>query len=196
MIALLFCVMASCAVSAEQGSTLLKTVIVSRHGVRTPTIPSDTLDTWTVQPWPRWQEAPGALTARGKTLATLLGRYQREYLSAQNVLASQRCPPRSSVFVYADIEERTTATAQGLVDGIAPGCDVPVSTKGAAATVDSIFHPIAAKICEIDGEHAEAAILARIGGNLERVTSRYQAAFALLQKTLGEVNKAAKAAAK
>src|SRR4051812_24967420 len=64
----------------SEDGVLQKVVIVSRHGVRTPTIAESELANWAAQPWPTWQEPPGYLTAHGARLVTQLGRFYRHYL--------------------------------------------------------------------------------------------------------------------
>ena len=46
--------------------------------------------------------AAGDLTPRGAQLATLMGRYYRQYLGEQAVVMAAGCPARDSVYVYAD----------------------------------------------------------------------------------------------
>ncbi|MEO5766474.1 MAG: histidine-type phosphatase, partial [Casimicrobiaceae bacterium] len=174
---------------AQSDGTLLKAVIVSRHGVRTPTLMADQASGWTTQPWPSWEQPRGALTAKGLALARLVGGYQRDYLAAHGLLPARGCPAPGQVYVYADVEERTQATAQGLVDGLAPGCALAVHSR-APATVDGVFHPVAAKVCRIDGLRAQIAVLSRIDGGFAGVYARNAGAFDALQRTFGTVNPA------
>ena len=166
--------------AAAGDEVLQKMVIVSRHGVRTPTIPPAELDGWSSRAWPSWNEPMGNLTARGAQLAKLLGQYHREYLAAEQALPEQGCPPRGSVYVHADLDERTRATAQALIDGMAPGCGISYRTKP-DATIDSLFHPVAAGVCRLDALAAQTSVLQRVAGDLNSVPRDYKPSFDTLQ---------------
>jgi hypothetical protein len=62
---------------------LLSTVIVSRHGVRSPIAGTPSLASIAADPWPSWPVRPGYSTPRGAELARLLGVYYRDYYVAQ-----------------------------------------------------------------------------------------------------------------
>jgi 4-phytase/acid phosphatase len=155
-------------------------VIVSRHGVRTPMISPAELDSWSSRPWPAWNEPAGNLTARGAQLAKLLGQYHRAYFAAEQMLPEQGCPPRGSVYVYADLDERTKSTAQALIDGLAPGCGIAYRSKP-DATIDGLFHPVAAGVCRLDAMVAQTSILQRVAGDLNSVPPDFKAPFDALQ---------------
>jgi 4-phytase / acid phosphatase len=159
---------------------LQKMVIVSRHGLRAPTIPAAELDSWSSRPWPAWNEPMGNLTARGGALAKLLGQYHRGYLVAEQVMPEQGCPPRGSIYVYADLDERTKSTAQALLDGMAPGCGFAYRSKP-DATIDGLFHPVAAGVCRLDAMVAQTSILQRVAGDLNSVPLDFKAPFDALQ---------------
>jgi len=170
--------------AAQSDELLQKVVIVSRHGVRTPTVEPEILASWASQPWPSWNQPPAALTPRGAQLATFMGRYFREYLAVQGALPAAGCPAPSTAYVYADVLERTKATAQALIDGFAPGCGVVLRTRG-NVTVDPLFHPLAAGVCRLDPMVAQTRVLERVGGDLNRVTRDRKASFDALQAALG-----------
>ena len=165
---------------AAGDEVLQKVVIVSRHGVRTPTISAAELDSWSSRPWPAWNEPMGNLTARGAELAKLLGQYHRGYLVAEQLMPEQGCPPRGSVYVYADLDERTRSTAQALLDGVAPGCGLTYRSKP-DATIDGLFHPVAAGVCRLDAMVAQTSILQRVAGDLNSVPRDFKAPFDALQ---------------
>jgi 4-phytase/acid phosphatase len=159
---------------------LQKVVIVSRHGVRTPEVSAAELDGWSTGPWPAWNEPAGDLTARGAQLAKLLGQYYRSYAISEQLLPEQGCPPRGSVLFYADVAERTKATAQALLDGLAPGCGIAYGSKQ-GATVDGLFHPVVAGVCRLDAMAAQTAILSRVAGDLNSVPLDFKIPFDVLQ---------------
>jgi 4-phytase / acid phosphatase len=159
---------------------LQKVVIVSRHGVHTPTISPVELDSWSSRQWPAWNEPMGSLTGRGAQLAKLLGQYHRGYLVAEQMMPEQGCPPRGSIYVYADLDERTKATAQALIDGVAPGCGIAYRSRPNAA-IDGLFHPVAAGVCRIDAMVAQTGILERVAGDLNSVPRDFKVPFDALQ---------------
>lgn len=171
-------------VAEAQGDEVLqRMVIVSRHGVRSPTISPQELDSWSSRPWPSWNEPPGNLTARGAQLVKLLGRYYREYLNAEQLLPEQGCPPRGAVYVYADVDQRTRFTAQALLDGMVPGCGIEPRAKS-DGTVDGLFHPVAAGVCRLDAMTVQTSVLQRVAGDLSSVSTDFKGPFSALQSGL------------
>ena len=51
---------------------LVKVVVLSRHGVRSPTQSEETLKGWSTHNWPEWPVHRGELTPRGAALVTTL----------------------------------------------------------------------------------------------------------------------------
>ena len=168
---------------AEGDEVLQKVVIVSRHGVHTPDMSAPELANWARQPWPAWNQPTGDLTARGAQLATLLGRYYRQYLGEQGGLTAAGCPGRESVYVYADTLQRTKATAQALLDGFGGGCGLTYRTK-ADGGLDSLFHPVEAGVCKIDPMVAQMRLLERTAGDLNRTTRDLKPSYDTLQTIL------------
>ena len=56
---------------------LLKMVVLSRHGVRSPTQSSETLESWSRKDWPEWPVKRGGLTPRGAKLVPRCGNRRR-----------------------------------------------------------------------------------------------------------------------
>ena len=99
---------------AAGDEVLQKVVIIARHGVRTPITSQAELDGWSSRPWPAWNEPAGNLTARGAQLAKILGQCYRAYAVSEQLLPEQGCPQRGSLYVYADLEERTKTHGAGI----------------------------------------------------------------------------------
>lgn len=170
--------------AAAQGEdVLVKLVVVSRHGVRTPLTPPAELAQWSAQAWPPGSEPPGALTARGAQLATLMGRWYRDYAGLLGALPAAGCPVPAAVYAYADVTPRTEATARALLDGFAAGCNLPFRTRTAPG-VDPLFHPVEAGVCPLDPMQAQTRVLERVGGDLNRVTRDQKPQFTALQGML------------
>lgn len=174
--------------------TLIRLVILSRHGVRSP-IPSEAeLESWTAaSPWPVWNCASatatkvcqsGELTPRGAALAEQMGAYYRAYLAG--LLSPDQCPGKNEVFVWADHTERTEKTGLALLRGFRPKCTTSLYFHAAAGKPpDRIFHPVVATgRCNLDAARAEHEILARAGGSLSHVTASLEAELATLQSVL------------
>ena len=166
--------------SSQGEEALVKLVIVSRHGVRTPIPPSSQLAHWAAAPWPDWKQPPGALTPRGAELARIMGAYYRRYASEGQATTAAGCPP---VYVYADLTERTEATAKALIEGFAPNCGYTYRTR-TDGKVDPLFHPLEAGVCRLDPMVAQTRLLERSGGDLNRITRDLKAPFDALQSML------------
>ena len=73
MLGILFLALAAAAGDAQaaglrgnvpENGRLLRLVVLSRHGVRSPTQSQEELARWASRPWPRWPVGKGELTAR------------------------------------------------------------------------------------------------------------------------------------
>ncbi len=165
---------------AESEEVLTKLVVVSRHGVRTPVAPHVELANWAAQPWPAWTQPPGSLTPRGAELATIMGRYYRQFASEAGGTTAAGCP---STYVYADNVERSQSTAKAILDGFAPNCGGMVRSRN-DVRIDPIFHPLEAGFCRLDPLVAQTRVLERAGGDLNRVTRDMKPQFDALQSVL------------
>jgi 4-phytase/acid phosphatase len=119
---------------------LERVVILSRHGVRSPTKDNDTLQNFrkpTTPPWPDFGvQHPADLTLKGALLMQRLGAYYRKRWAA--LFEPDACPNRT--FFWADRDERTLMTARSLVGGLAGGaCDLRV--RETTEATDPVFHP-------------------------------------------------------
>src|SRR5258708_1682033 len=149
--------------------SLVKFVIVTRHGVRSPLPNPAELSRWSIDPWPVWSVKEGEQTPRGTALVTLEGRYYRERLDAGGAFTPGKCPSKSSVFVWADTDQRTKETGRGLLDGIAPSCGL--ETHSNSVQIDPLFRSLAAKTCPFDPDLARAAIQGRVGNDLDAIVN-------------------------
>src|SRR2546426_335144 len=66
-------------------------VILTRHGVRSPTWTAEQLNAYSSDPWPNWGVPPGNLIPQGSKLMTLFGSYYRLYFSAAGLLHATGC---------------------------------------------------------------------------------------------------------
>lgn len=145
------------------GERLEKVVILSRHGVRAAMSSPERLEETSARPWPRFSVPPGHLTARGEVLASLMGGYYRDHYVAEGLLDGRSgC---DAAYYWANVTQRTIATARAVSRTLSPGCAVVVGTVG-EGRVDPMFEPVKAGVVVADAELARAAVAGRAGGDL------------------------------
>jgi 4-phytase/acid phosphatase len=162
-------------------------VIVSRHGVRSPTGKPEQLNAYSQQQWPVWSVPPGYLTKHGAQLMTLFGAYDREQMAAQGLLASSGCVDAQHIRIVADSDQRTRETGKALAAGLAPGCalDVRALPEG---TADPLFHSLSAGVGHPDKALAAEAISGRIGANPQGLSEAYRTQLEALEEVLHGCN--------
>jgi 4-phytase/acid phosphatase len=158
----LMLLLAGSAWAAAPGERLEKVVILSRHGVRAAMSSPEQLEETSARPWPRFAAPPGHLTARGEALASLMGGYFRQLYVAEGLLGEGDC---AAVYYWANVTQRTIATAKAVSRTLSPGCAVAVGTVG-DGRVDPMFEPIKAGVVVADADLARAAVAGRAGGDL------------------------------
>lgn len=127
--------------SNNHGGDRLKMVIVlSRHGVRSPTWTADRLNAYSALPWPDWNVPPGYLTSRGFELVRLLGSYDRAAFAETGLVAAEGCADAARTYIWADTDQRTLESGRALAAGMFPGCPPAVDSLPAGET-DPLFHP-------------------------------------------------------
>jgi 4-phytase / acid phosphatase len=165
--------------AAGDTSTLLSVVVMSRHGVRSPTHPQE-LDVYSSRHWPAWAVPPGYLTPHGAKLMQAFGTAYRRWYGTEFGWSTSTCPPDGAVSIWADVDERTRVSARAVADGFAPGCNVAV---GSATTAeDPLFDPPGRKG---DQARSAAAVLGAIGGDASGIDVAYEANFATLRRVMG-----------
>jgi 4-phytase/acid phosphatase len=133
-------------------------VALFRHGVRAP------LETFgknagrhSENAWPDlkkdWHVCPtcwGYLTPHGSNAVRILGSYYGNYYS------KNAWPNKFSVYLWADVDQRTKATAEALRDGMqSAGADVKVEYLQPSGGTDPLFHPFDANCGEPDTKRLE-----------------------------------------
>jgi 4-phytase/acid phosphatase len=157
--------------------------IVTRHGVRPPTVSNDQINPYSAEPWPKWDVPPGYLTAHGRALMKLFGAYDRAQFARAGLFAPAGCADAGRVYFWADTDERTIETGHALAEGMLPGCTVEVHSAP-AGTRDPLFKPVAAGVGHADPELAVAAVSGRIGGHPEALLAAYRPALDTMQQVL------------
>lgn len=179
-----FSLLPVCAVAAENQFSVEKVVLVSRHGVRSPTKSNASLADYSPRDWPIWPVAPGELTPHGAKLTEAFGRYLRLSYGNQGLLPAEGCPKTQAVRVWADVDQRTRASGDALLTGMFPDCGLRAEyshPKADKEPQDQLFHTT---ICPMDAEVARKAVLETAGGSMEELTSRYRRPLAALQEIL------------
>jgi 4-phytase/acid phosphatase len=131
---------ASSHASQHRGDRLKMVVILSRHGVRSPTWTLDRLNAYSAQPWPQWSVPPGDLTRRGFQLMKQFGSYDLASLAEADLLATDGCEDASKTYIWADTDQRTLESGRALAEGLFPNCP-PAIHSLAPAKNDPLFHP-------------------------------------------------------
>ena len=162
-------------------------VIVSRHGVRSPTGSADQLNQYSAQPWPKWEVLPGYLTPHGAQLMTVFGGYYRSYFAKQGLLSPTGCADAKYVSFYSGTDQRTVETGKSLAAGMFPGCSVSEQSEQhalAEGQPDPLFHSLAAGVGQPDRDRAVASIGGRIGNDPAGLTEAYRSELEELQRIL------------
>ncbi len=168
--------------AVESRDELRFVLVLTRHGVRSPTWTNQRLDDYAKDPWPQWPVAPGLLTAHGKQLMTLFGAYDRAWFAQHGLLSAEGCADAGKIYLWADTDERTRDTGSGLADGLMPGCHLEVHALAGDAQ-DELFHAVR-KPDALQTQAAFAALHGRIGGRPEALANAYREPLDWMQRTL------------
>lgn len=164
----------------EPGDHLEKVVILTRHGVRAAMSSPEKLETASAKPWPRFSVPAGHLTANGAVLSRLFGDYYRQLYVQEGLLSPHDC---GSVYYWANVTQRTIATAQALSEGLSPGCSPEIHTVG-QGKADPLFDAVGAGVAQPDKALAHAAVAGRVGGGLAAWSASHRDAIETLDSLL------------
>lgn len=148
-------------------------VVLTRHGVRSPTGDPGRYDQYSASPWPKWEVPPGYLTPHGFALMKLFGAYDRANFNEDGLLAPTGCEDASYVSILADSDERTHETGKALAAGMFPGCNIPVQALP-EHDPDPLFHSLHAGVGNPNQSLALAAVEGSLGGNANNLAEAYR----------------------
>ncbi|WP_454886471.1 histidine-type phosphatase [Sphingomonas oryzagri] len=167
--------LATPAVAAAPKLTVEHVVVLMRHGVRPPTKNPPMPAGIATDPWPNWDVPPGWLTSHGTEAIRLLGVADRASLVREGVLPRAGCPDARSVALISDSDQRTIATGDAWVEGLAPGCAITNRHKP-QDVADPLFSPLGTH-GDYDPAIADHAVRAALGrGGVAAVEKSEQAA--------------------
>ena len=142
---------------SKDGYTLTRTVILSRHSIRSPLSGNgSTLGTITPHEWFSWSSAPSELSLKGTVLETEMGEYFRKWMEKEGLIPENYIPGEGEVRIYSNSKQRTIATARCFSSGLFPVGDVTVEHHGEYETMDHIC---------FDGSAAVIPLWLWTGGN-------------------------------
>ena len=152
------------ACSAQAEEPLAKLVIVMRDGTSVPTASATELANWAAQPWPVWNQAPGALDPAGRAgraparqaLSRADGRV-RGHARSPDVrrraapLSTPTCPPaRNPPRANSSTGSRRAATRWSARSPARGGAVSRCRRPPRRSPSDPVFHPLEAGVCRLD----------------------------------------------
>ncbi len=173
-------------VAYGQTEQLQFAVLLTRHGVRSPTWEPERLNGYSLAAWPGWGVAPGELTPHGRELMKMMGGFYREYFSV--LPAQSGCGKK--VYFRADSAQRTLDTAKALAEGILPGCKVEIHANPQGES-DALFDGSGSGTEKPDPNLALAAVKGRLGPKPQAIIDAHRTAFDTLNRLLNGTGKAA-----
>lgn len=169
---------------AAKQAQLKFVVVLSRHGVRSPTGDPSRYAKYSRAAWPKWDVSPGYLTPHGFEDMKLLGAWDRSFLARQGLLNAAGCADSPLVWFYADSDQRTRESGRALAEGMFPGCP-PVVHGLPQGTPNNVFHPAhqAPLLAAAPPAEASGEILGR-PAEAQRLTRQYQPQIAEMDRIL------------
>ena len=154
--------------SKNQGEDKLRfTLVLSRHGVRPPTVDSSVLGLKSSDPWPAWEVPLGYLTPHGGAAIQLMGAYLRMDFARKGLLPATGCPGSNDIYFYSDTDERNILSTRSTIAGMEPGCyPLPVHTIPASQHMrDPLFMPVPGAFPPPSAQAVAADQKATLGGD-------------------------------
>lgn len=175
---------ASASASAPSGAVLERVLLVSRHGIRSPTKPLATLEKKTGRTWSVWPVPPGELTDHGRANLALMGQFLQSWYAPLLPQTSGLCASAKAVFVWADsADTRTRQSGDILSHALTQGCTSTAHSLPAGQH-DPLFNALAAGQAHLDPQRVMPSLTRAFQQDTApnspeaQATSALQAAFA------------------
>lgn len=140
-----------CGIASTAADTpiLERVVMVSRHGIRSPTRRVEVLESLTKHGWPTWPVAPGEMTEHGARNLALMADFLRTTYRDRTLLPRDGCPLKGAVEVWSDVaDHRTRQSGDIWAERLAPGCGF-FARHAPDGSVDPLFDATKTKSCPI-----------------------------------------------
>ena len=166
---------------SREGYTLTRTVILSRHNIRSPLSGSGSLvGSLTPHEWFGWSSATGELSLRGAALETEMGAYFRKWLEGEGLFPENYMPGEGEVRIYSNSKQRTIATATYFAAGLLPVGENVIEHHGDYDTMDPVFNPVFTFMSDEYARDIRQEIFGLYGDELEGLGEYYE----LLERVL------------
>jgi 4-phytase/acid phosphatase len=170
-------------VPLARGDELKLAIILTRHGVRSPLESNESLSAYAAQPWPTWETPPGVQTPHGNQLIALMGDYYRERFMRSGLLTGDPAVDGPLVYIRADNDQRTLATATILGKALVP-IGEPMVHAPPEGEGDPLFRAYRDHVGHANVDLAAASVLGRLGGNPANLEHAYAAQLGELDSIL------------
>lgn len=141
----------------RNGKRLIRSVILGRHGIRSPKESDAALRQWSTRAWPTWPGNQGDLTERGKELIRAQWTAMKPFLASNGLIPARGLPKSGEYALIADEDQRTRMSAIAMFDGLFPGCHIRPQY---GSRYDLLFHPDSAVYRTMDRQKALAEVQA------------------------------------
>lgn len=140
-----------------KSANLVKSVILSRHGIRSPKESDAALRQWSTRAWPTWPGNQGDLTERGKELIRAQWAGMKPFLASNGLIPAGGLPKSGEYALIADEDQRTRMSAIAMFEGLFPGCHIRPQY---GSRYDLLFHPDSSMYRTMDRQKALAEVQA------------------------------------
>ena len=113
--------------NGNDGTILREIIIFGRHSIRTATSDQTTLDQYSANTYPVFndQQTTGYLTPNGQAAAELLGAYFNEYLTSEGLMTGDPQTDLARTYFRANSIQRSNVTADKFGVGLIYGANPP-----------------------------------------------------------------------
>jgi len=141
-------------------------IVLARHGVRAPIESETRSGAYNAQPWPSWPVASGVLTPHGAQALKALGEFYR--LRYTSLLQNLSCD-HSGIYVEANTTQRTVASGNAMLSGLAPECRIKVHSR--TNSPNPLFGPSSRS--SVDSQRVIDATMGRMGNQPNWFTNAF-----------------------